>query len=108
MLLGDVAIEQGSVIIGRDGHGGLGFRHDHFCSMLNLKSNGRFISVSCKIHCCAKMAHVVLLCCGDAPVQQIPTENKHKLEVGNTTGIWQSGQRGEPRGGNLGIFSSRV
>jgi len=45
---------------------------------------------------------------GDAPVQQIPTENKHQLEVGNTTGIWQSGQRGEPRGGNLGIFSSWV
>jgi len=54
------------------------------------------------------MACVVLLCHGDAPVQQIPTENKHQLEVGNMTGIWQSGQRGEPGGGNLGIFSSQV
>ena len=108
MLLGNVAIEQGSVVVGRDGHGGLGFRHDHFCGMLNLKSNGRFLSVSCEIHRCAKMARMVSSCRGDAPVQRIPTENKHQLEVGNTTGIRQSGQRGEPRGGNLGIFSSRV
>ena len=36
MLLGDGAIERGSVIVGRDGHVELGFRHDHFCAILNL------------------------------------------------------------------------
>jgi len=36
VLLGD---ERGSVIVGRDGHVELGFRNDHFCGMLNLKSD---------------------------------------------------------------------
>jgi len=39
VLLGDGAIERGSVVIDTDGHVGLGFRHDHSRSMLNLKSD---------------------------------------------------------------------
>jgi len=30
VILGDGAIESGSVVIGGDGHVELGFRHDHF------------------------------------------------------------------------------
>ena len=39
MLLGDGAVERGSIVVGRDGHVELGFRYDHFCRILNLKSN---------------------------------------------------------------------
>ena len=38
-VLGHGAIERGNVVVGRDGCVGLGFRHGHFCGILNFKSD---------------------------------------------------------------------
>ena len=66
VTLGDGAIESGSVVIGREGHVELGFRHDRFCGMLNLKSD-YVLSVSDNSgHANRRM---VTPCCGDARMQ---------------------------------------
>ena len=81
MLLGDEAIERGSVIIGRDGHVELGSRHDHICGILNLieERPGSFGFMRQSRH--AKATWVVPSCRGDAPVQlRMPVGGENAAE----------------------------